>query len=252
MQGPGAYCRGGVIPRAAEGWPTLILTVQYSDGARLIVPGYARRYRPRAGAETWVAWTLTPAEWESGVEPLVEAARHYGAVGVVLNPEAGWENQTDERAAELVQAFRARGLSVAVCSYPLPRFHPSLPWRGWATADVGIAETYNRERNYPLGRVAACLAEWRAAGFAEVLSMVGQFAKTDTGTRTKTRAELRADLTERPAASSVVWGPPIWSVELSTELSRWAGAAAPPRPPSGGAVLLLLAAGLAAAYVARG
>jgi hypothetical protein len=251
MQGPGAYCRGGVIPRAAERWPTLVLTVQYSDGARLVVPGYARRYRPRAGADVWVAWTLTSPEWESGVEPLVEAARHYGATGVVLNPEAGWEGQTDERAAELVETFRARGLRVAVCSYPLPRFHPSLPWAGWGTADVGICETYNRERNYPPGRVAACLAEWRAAGFDEVLSMVGQFAKTDTGTRPKTRAELRADLIERPAASSVVWGPPSWSAELSAELTRWGGVAAPPRPPSGGAVLLLLAAGLAAAYVAR-
>lgn len=252
MKGPAAYCRGGIVPRVAQAWPTLILTTQWSDGARLVRPDYARRYQVPEGAEAWVAWTLTPPEWRSGVASLVEDARHFGAVGVVLNPEAGWERVSNEDAAAMVAAFRAYGLRVAICSYPLPRFHPHLPWAGWGTADVGISETYDRERNYPRGRVAQCVEEWRAFGFTGgVLSAVGVFAKTDAGTRSKTAAELRSDFAERPAASSVVWGPPNWGGELSRELARWAGTAAPPAPSSGAGLLLLIAAGLAAAYVAR-
>lgn len=253
MRGPGVYARGGHIPAAAASWPTQIVTTQYTtDDGRLVRPPYGRRYTPSRGAEVWVAWTLTPPTWRDGADELVGDAQHYQARGVVLNCEAGWERVGNDEARAMVEWFQARGLRVAICSYPWPRQHPRLPWTGWGSADVGLAETYNRDQNYPPGRVEDCVAEWRAHGFRDgVLSMVGAFARDDQGTREKTGAELRADLAERPAASSVVWGPPRWGAVLSRELSRWGGGA--PRPPSGaGVVLALLAAGAAVVWAARG
>ena len=137
MIGPGAYCRSGNVPAVAATWPTLILTTQYSDETgRTVRPAYARRYAPAEGASVWVAWTLTPPAWRDGAEQLAEDAAFYQARGVVLNCEAGWERASAEDARAMVSWFHARGLKVAICSYPWPRMHPRLPWSAWGTAST--------------------------------------------------------------------------------------------------------------------
>lgn len=250
------------MPEAARGWPTFVLSAQWTDedGATRVI---RRRYDVPSGAQVWPAWLLPPRQWrQEDADQLIRAADDYSARGVVLNPESGWAGATDDEAEALVAYLRARVPLVAVCSYPRADLHPRFPWRGFSRlGSIGLAETYaNRGRAYSAAELAACLDSWRAVGFSEVHPMVGMFVRLSgddasregAPVRLKTPGELRTDLRQRPAADSLVWGPPSWPRDLAPLLRSWGAGAAPERGSNGPAVVLLLAAAAAALAVSRG
>lgn len=251
FNGPGAWCRGGQVPAAALSWPSLVLSSCWTDDAGKT--RHVTRYRTPPGAQVWPAWLLVRPGWRrDDADRLLAEAERRRARGVVLNPEVGWAGVPDDAAAELVAYMAARAERVAVCSYPRTDFHPRFPWQGFATARVGLAETYaNRGEAYSDDELAACLASWRAVGFDEVSPMVGMFDRSGGEPRLKTPAALAVDLAQRPASETLVWGPPSWPRAQSALLAAWGGGR--PLPSQGGAgavALALLAAG--AFYALRG
>lgn len=242
LRAPAAWLRRGELPACVRGWPSVIVAVWWGERrAAQSLTGPTP-----AGAARWLGWVLTPREWREVAPQVLEDVRTLGAAGVVLNPEEAWLGADDEEARELVTWFRSRRVPVAVSSYGLPEAHPSFPWAGFGTADVGIAQTYDRRVERDASYADRARAQYRAAGFTTVLVSVGLVDARQRPPQEKSAEELRRHLALRPRGDSVVWGLPRWSEATCRALAAWGSSSG-----GGGAVLLFVLAILAAVQGAR-
>lgn len=181
-----------------------------------------------AGIPVWLFWGLPkPESWRSVLRPLFDLARQHGCPGVAIDPEMEWQDHEPE-AQEFCDAIAAErgGLKVAITSYSMPSFHPRFPWAIFAAvADLGIAQTYDRDLHFDPGYPARCVREWQERGFQEVYPSAGLWAHS--ANRWKSVAELTRHLAQLPEALGVmVWSAPqripsdVWAV-----LARWRRAA---------------------------
>ena len=236
MRLPAAWIRSAQTPRCAADW-TRILAAWWGVGRS------AGPFQSEGTGDVWIGWLLPPRDWRETAEKVLADCQRPGVEGLVLDPEEAWLGASDEDAAELVRYFTSRGVRVWLCSYSLPP--PAFPLEGFASGGIegGIAQTYDRAREFSSAYLGRSLARWRARGVAHVVPCVGLWAGPPG--RPETPDELRRHLAQRPRAS-VVWGPPTWAPRICAALARWQTTG--PAGGSGGAglLVLLVAAGIAA------
>lgn len=174
---------------------------------------------------SWPLWGLpTPETWRDAIDAFLDYARDVGAAGVIVDPEVEWVGHEDEArafAAALRAGCDARGLLLAITSYSLPSNHRRFPWAAFAAvADLGIAQTYDRDLAFDRTYFLRALRQWRAKGFREVICAGGLWNHRDS--RDKTQTEVRRHLNLLPQAPAVIfWNdgsitPSVWAA-----LRRW-------------------------------
>jgi hypothetical protein len=125
----------------------------------------------KAGIECWV-WVF-PAPW--AIEQTVELVRHAYKVapqvrGVILDVEAPFQGASEVAASELTSRMVDLGKPVGLCSYPIPAWHPAVPWEGFSEAHFGMPMIYGeRGETFPNRSDDA----WRKLGFEVVIPVNG-------------------------------------------------------------------------------
>lgn len=164
------------------------------------------------GLDVWPLWALPrPESWREEIGPFFEHASNVGAVGVVVDPEREFLDQHEEALA-FADALRAecdaRGLELAITSYSMPDAHPRFPWGPFAAvADLGIAQTYDRDLAFDPTYPARAVRQWLARGFPRVMAAGSLWAHK--GRRPKTAAEFLRHVRQLPRQPAVIfWGPP--------------------------------------------
>jgi len=243
---------------------------RYVDaGFRWIAPvvlghGGADRAEHNRGAELWTAiqalelpswptWILpTPQTWREELEPFLDFAVDVGAVGVIADPELEWRDELDEAhafAAALRSGCDARSLLFGFTSYGIPP--ADFPLEAFAVADLGIAQTYDRDLKFRADYFARALAAWRRRGFRLVYPAAGMHAHPRR--EPKTPAELRRHLAQIPAAPGVIAWPEVpLSIQLWRVLASWVPRARGARGGAGGAIVVAILAGLAFSLAGKG
>jgi len=176
---------------------------------------------------TWACWILPkPGSWREQLGPWLDHGRTVGCVGVVADPEVEWKgagNRNEARAfaAALRAGCTARGLLLAVTSYSTPQGHQTFPWDVFAgVADLGIAQTYDRDMAFLPAYFARAVSGWRAVGFREVICAGSVWDHRDQ--RPKTVAELERHLPQVPKlGAALLWPPRRLSLDVLALLPRW-------------------------------
>lgn len=221
-------------------------------------PAYYRALR-RRGVSIWPLWILpTPSTWRDELVPFLDHARSVGSVGVILDPEAEFRGEHEEARAfarEAREQANARGLVLAVTSYGTPANLPDFPWNEFGeSAELGIAQLYDRDDKHAPGYFARGLRQWRSHGFPEVIPAGSTWSHADM--EQKTDRNLRRHLAEIPRSSGVIlWTMPeiaarVWRIVAAWRPAGSSGAAGSHNAGTG--VILLVLAGLgAAAFLGR-
>lgn len=217
-------------------------------------PAWYRALR-RRGVAVWPLWILpTPATWRAELVPFLDHARSVGSRGVIIDPEAEFRGEHDEARAFAREARReanARGLVLAVTSYGTPANIPDFPWDEFGeSAELGIAQLYDRDDQHRPGYFARGLRQWRSHGFPEVLPAGSTWSHADQAQ--KTDPHLRRHLAEIPASSGVIlWTMPEIAARVWRIIAAWSpkltGGRGSHNAGAGGILALLGALGLLAA-----
>lgn len=194
-------------------------------GARLVRRPELDDALVASGLPLWPLWGLpTPATWREAIDAFLDRAVELGAVGVIVDPELEWKGEQEEAesfAGALRAGCDARGLLLAITSYSLPSSHRTFPWRSFArVADLGIAQTYDRDLHFDRTYFARALRQWRARGFPEVICAGGLWNHRDN--RDKSTPQVRRHLAMLPRAPAVIfWSDGSIPAGVWALLSAW-------------------------------
>lgn len=189
---------------------------------------------------SWPTWILPePATWREELEGFLDFCQEVGAVGAMIDPEAEFRGEPEEARA-FADAMRAgcdrRGLLFGITSYANPP--ADFPLEAFASADLGIAQTYDRDLQFLASKFTRSLALWRRRGIRVVYPAAGTHAHARR--EPKTAAELRRHLALIPSSPGVIVWPEVplpsalWRV-----LASWVPARARGARGGGGALVVL-------------
>lgn len=196
--GRGCYVRDDIenVP-----WDFLAVNAWRADRGSQVAQARAR------GATPWLYGTperFTPAAWREGLAYIVREAESLGAVGVIVDPESGWDGGAE--SAREAEAFGAACADVAsrvrigVTSFPewgpLDAFARAAGFRVW-----GSPQIYGRTSGNP-AVFDRWLARWRAAFGRRVAISIAAWAADES--RMGTPEGFRAYLDALPASPGVI------------------------------------------------
>lgn len=163
-----------------------------------------------ADVPVWPLWGLPePETWRGALPRFVRHAVSVGARGVVVDPEVEWkdrEAEAAEAAAAIRQACDDHGLALAITSYSLPSAHRAFPWGAWlAVADVGIAQTYDRDLRFDPRYPVRARDQWAELAGPDVQIVCAGGLWNHAARRDKTPAEVRRHLAQLPPQDAAIF-----------------------------------------------
>lgn len=211
----------------------------------IAIPGALAAACRASGQPTWLFRTpedWTPDTWRATLADLVARVRRGEGVGVVANPESGWQSASGAEAEEFGRALAAAGVPLGVVTYPALVSSGVLARTAAVAGDAAWWSIELYGRSVTPQQAEAHRARWaRIIPAARTIPTVPGFVpdtdlgRSQIGTRPAYRAFLRA-LWSDENTSAMVWpSGPAWMVpEL---LARFRRQSIPADPSSGTAAL---------------
>tara|TARA_R110002096_G_scaffold84290_6_gene194664 strand:- start:4642 stop:5577 length:936 start_codon:yes stop_codon:yes gene_type:complete len=167
-----------------------------------------------AGYGWWLWGYPVPGQQDAFADVILDAADQCSAQGVIIDPEQPYKGTTGAGTAllhALMPGCIDRQMLLGCTSYGAPWYHPSFPWREFATVHFALPQTYDAHNNLGAGYPAQSHAAYRAYGYSVIVPASGAWGKTEE--------QMTALLANTPTPQgSIIW----WDWVNASNAGLWA------------------------------